>query len=153
MRAGEQGYARQGYQRRYAVPVATLPSLPGERRPPGSLLLLVFETVSVIVAALRNKTDTGSSSWTRVRTHTLWLLPNCNVTVAESYEKFVTGSGGCTVYTSPGSCVETIVVTVRLSSSAVVGVRTTDPLFSDACSSTMDVPRDPYLAGLASLDY
>ena len=88
-----------------------------------------------------------------MRTHTLWLLPNCNVTVAESYEKFVTGSGGCTVYTSPGSCVETIVVTVRLSSSAVVGVRTTDPLFSDACSSTMDVPRDPYMAGLESLDY
>ena len=58
MRAGEQGYALQGYQwRRYAVPVATLPSLTGERRPPGSLLLLVFETVSVIVAALRNKTD------------------------------------------------------------------------------------------------
>ena len=37
-----------------AVPVATLPSLPGERRRSGSLLL-VFETV--IVAALRNKTD------------------------------------------------------------------------------------------------
>ena len=68
-----------------------------------------------------------------MRTHTLWLLPNCNVTVAESYEKFVAGSGGCTVYTSPESCVETI-VTVRLSCSAVVGVRTTDPLVSDACS-------------------
>ena len=73
-----------------------------------------------------------------MRTHTLWLLPNCNVTVAESYEKFVAGSGGCRaysvrVYTSPGSYVETI-VTVRLSCSAVVGVRTTDPLFSDACS-------------------
>ena len=55
--------------------------------------------------------------------------------MAESYEKFVAGSGGCTVYTSPGSCVETIVtVTVILSCSAVVGVRTTDPLFSDACS-------------------
>ena len=64
-----------------------------------------------------------------MRTHTLWLLPNCNVTrpnvtVAESYDKFVAGSGGCTVYTSPGSCVETF-VTVRLSCSAVVGVRTT----------------------------
>ena len=44
-------------------------------------------------------------------------------------------------------------MTVRLSSSAVVGVRATDPLFSDACSSTMVVPRDPYLAGLESLDY
>ena len=42
----------RGYQwRRYAVPVASLPS---ERRRSGSLLL-VFETV--IVAALRNKTD------------------------------------------------------------------------------------------------
>ena len=68
-----------------------------------------------------------------MRTHTRWLLPNCNVTVAESYEKFVAGSGGCTVYTSPGSCVETI-VTVILSCSAVVGVRTTDPLFLDAGS-------------------
>ena len=68
-----------------------------------------------------------------MRTHTLWLLPNCNVNVAESYDKFVAGSGVCTVYTTPGSCVETI-VTVRLSCSAVVGVRTTDPLFSDACS-------------------
>ena len=68
-----------------------------------------------------------------MRTHTRWLLPNCNVTVADSYEKFVAGSGDCTVYTSPGACVETI-VTVRLSCSAVVRVRTTDPLFSDACS-------------------
>ena len=62
-----------------------------------------------------------------MRAHTLWLLPICNVTVAESYEKFVAGRGG------PGSCVDAI-VTVRLSCSAVVGVRTTAPLFSDACS-------------------
>ena len=32
-------------------------------------------------------------------------------------------------------------------------VITTNPLFSDACSYTMDVPRDPDLAVLESLDY
>ena len=66
----------------------------------------MFETV--IVAALRNKTDRFVQLDSSAK-HTLWLLPNCNVTVPESYEKCVAGSRGCTVYTSPGSCVETIV--------------------------------------------
>ena len=74
---GEQGYARQGHQwRRYAVPVTTLPSLPGERRRSGSLLL-VFETV--IVAALRNKADRFVQLDSSANTYTVAVVEmQCN---------------------------------------------------------------------------
>ena len=77
MLAGEQGHARQGYQwRRYAVPVATLPTPPVERRRSGSLLL-VFETV--IVAALRNKTDRFVQLDSKANTYTVAVAElQCN---------------------------------------------------------------------------